>query len=116
MAASYWEIAEAEIAAHLKGPRKSVGHACEAETAMMMAVRPDLVRSELREDCEMTTPPGIGAAYVPTNMKGRTRNGVVGHPSYATPEQGKAMLEAVVARIAKAATTLAEEGTTWAER
>src|SRR5918998_4381888 len=68
MGASYWEIAHLEIAAHLKGPRKSVGHACEAETAMMLAVRPDLVRKELAEDCHMVTPSGIGAAYVPTNM------------------------------------------------
>ncbi len=116
MAASYWEIASAEIAAHLTGPRKQVGHACEAETAMMLAVRPDLVRMHLAEDCHMTTSPGIGAAYVPTNMKGRTRRGVVGYPSRATAEQGKAMLEAVVGRIAVAAKTLADEGTPWAER
>ena len=72
--ASYWEIAHAEIAGHLRGPRKDVGHACEAETAMMLAVRPDLVRMDLREDCQLNTSPGIGAAYFPTNMKGKTRN------------------------------------------
>ncbi|HTE17839.1 MAG TPA: creatininase family protein [Armatimonadota bacterium] len=70
MAASYWEVADPEIAERLTGPRKSVGHACEAETAMMLAVRPDLVRMELAEDCHLTTSPGIGAAYVPTNMQG----------------------------------------------
>ncbi|MBM3459782.1 MAG: creatininase family protein, partial [Armatimonadetes bacterium] len=116
MAASYWEIADQEIARRLKGPRKQVGHACEAETAMMLAVRPDLVRQELAEDCHMTTSPGIGAAYVPTNMQGRTRNGVVGYPTLATRSQGQAILKAVVARIAQAAQTLAEEGTPWAER
>jgi creatinine amidohydrolase len=116
MAASYWEIADREIAEHLTGPRKSVGHACEAETAMMLAVRPDLVRQELAEDCHLTTNAGIGAAYVPTNMQGRTRRGVVGYPSLATPEQGKAMLEAVIQRITGAARTLAEEGIRWAEQ
>lgn len=116
MAASYWEIAHREIAQHLKGPRKSVGHACEAETAMMLAVRPDLVRKDLREDCHMTTSSGIGNAYVPTNMKGRTRRGVVGYPTLATEEQGRAMLAAVIERIAHAARTLADEGTEWAER
>jgi len=116
MAASYWEIATAEIAANLTGPRKSVGHACEAETAMMMAVRPDLVREELAEDCHMTIAPGIGGAYLPTNMQGRTRRGVVGYPTLATPEQGRAMLDAVIRRITGAAQTLREEGTVWAER
>ncbi len=116
MAASYWEIAGKEIAENLKGPRKAVGHACEAETAMMLAVRPDLVRMHLAEDCHMTTSPGIGAAYVPTNMQGRTRRGIVGYPSLATPEQGQAMLEAVIGRITVAAKALAEEGTPWAER
>lgn len=111
--ASYWEIAHAEIAEHLRGPRKEVGHACEAETAMMLAVRPDLVRMELREDCQLSTSPGIGAAYFPTNMKGKTRNGTVGYPSLATEEQGKAMLAAVIDRITLAARTLAEDGTTW---
>src|SRR5207302_10587035 len=84
MAASYWEIATPEIAAHLTGPLKEVGHACEAETAMMLAVRPDLVRFDQAEDCNMTTDPALGAAYVPTSMKGRTRRGVVGYPTRAT--------------------------------
>ena len=116
MGASYWEIAGAEIAAHLTGPRKSVGHACEAETAMMLAVRPDLVRMDLADDCHLTTSPRLGACYVPTNMQGKTRRGVVGYPSLATTEQGRAMLEAVVERVTDAVCCLAEEGTAWAER
>src|SRR5438105_4108331 len=111
IAASYWEVAHREIAEHLTGPRKSVGHACEAETAMMLAVRPDLVRKELAEDCHMTTSPGINGAYVPTNMQGKTRKGVVGYPTLATEAQGRAMLEAVIRRITVAAKSLAEEGT-----
>jgi creatinine amidohydrolase len=116
MAASYWEIAGAEIAAHLAGPRKSVGHACEAETAMMLAVRPDLVRMDRAEDCHMSTSPRIEGAYVPTNMQGKTRRGVVGYPSLATAETGRKMLDDVVARLVTAVQCLAEEGTAWAER
>lgn len=116
LGASYWEIATAEIAAHLTGPRKAVGHACEAETAMMLAVRPDLVRKELAEDCHMTTSPAIGGGYLPTNMQGRTRRGVVGYPSLASAEQGKAMLQAVIERITVAAGALRNEGAVWAER
>lgn len=116
LAASYWEIAGQEIADHLTGPRKAVGHACEAETAMMLALRPDLVRQDLAVDTHLTTSPLLGAGYVPTNMQGRTKNGTVGYPSLATAEQGKAMLEAVIERIAVAAKCLADEGTLWAER
>jgi creatinine amidohydrolase len=114
--ASYWEIAHQEIAAHLKGPRKSVGHACEAETALMLAVRPDLVRMDLRNDCHMTTSPELGDAYVPTNMQGKTRDGVVGYPSLATAEQGKTMLAAIVERISRTVVELGDKGTVWAER
>ncbi|MFN3649861.1 MAG: creatininase family protein [Armatimonadota bacterium] len=113
--ASYWEIADREIAEHLTGPRKSVGHACEAETAMMLAVRPDLVRMDQAEDCDLKTSPRIGGAYVPTNMQGKTRRGVVGYPSLATAQQGEAMLAAVVERVAAAVECLADEGTRWAE-
>ena len=116
MGASYWEIAHQELAGHLQGPLKSMGHACEAETALMLAVRPDLVRMDLREDCHMLTSPRFGGAYVPTSMQGRTRRGVVGYPTLATAEQGRAMLAAIVDRVALAVRTLADEGTLWAER
>src|SRR5216684_582705 len=50
-AASYWEIAQSELAALAAGPRKTMGHACEFETSMIMALRPDLVRrEEIRDD------------------------------------------------------------------
>src|SRR3954464_8938290 len=37
-AASYWDIAARELAALAQGERKSMGHACEFETSMMMAL------------------------------------------------------------------------------
>ena len=42
--ASYWDLASEEWAGLATGPRKMMGHACEFETAMMMHLRPDLVR------------------------------------------------------------------------
>src|SRR5947209_11906351 len=44
-AASYWELADQELAALAEGPRRSMGHACEFETSMVLALRPELVRS-----------------------------------------------------------------------
>src|SRR4051812_36782405 len=34
--AAYWELAETELAPLCEGPRKSVGHACEIETSMVL--------------------------------------------------------------------------------
>lgn len=113
LGASYWEIAGREIAGLLKGPRKEIGHACEAETAMMMALRPDLVRQDLRDDCNLTTSPVFASAYVPTNMEGKTRRGVVGYPGYATAETGRELLAAIVERVSAAAALLASSGTEW---
>ena len=48
-AASYWELGEKELAELAEGPRKSMGHACEFETSMIMALRPELVRRDLGE-------------------------------------------------------------------
>lgn len=49
-AASYWDLASKELAALAQGPRKGMGHACEYETAMMLVLRPDLVRREEIKD------------------------------------------------------------------
>ncbi len=38
-AASYWDLAAPELAALAEGPRKAMGHACEFETSMMLALR-----------------------------------------------------------------------------
>src|SRR5690349_916659 len=49
-AACYWDLAEKELGALAQGPRKVMGHACEFETSMVMALRPDLVRRDFIRD------------------------------------------------------------------
>src|SRR5579884_404314 len=63
-AASYWELAEKELAALAEGPRKSMGHACEYETSMVLALRPELVRRErIKDDPPRDAPtPAAGPA------------------------------------------------------
>src|SRR5262249_61647945 len=41
-AASYWDLAAKELAGLAEGPRKTMGHACEFETSMGLALRPEL--------------------------------------------------------------------------
>jgi creatinine amidohydrolase len=97
-AASYWELAERELAALAEGPRKSMGHACEFETSMMLALRPDLVRrGEVRDD-----PPRDDAVlrglFLADDMRQRTDHGAVGYPERASADKGRACLDTAVGR------------------
>jgi creatinine amidohydrolase len=97
-AASYWEIAEKEMAALAEGPRKLVGHACEMETSMVMALRPDLVRREEIRDDHPPAEPELRGLYISEDMKQRTQQGAVGYPAFASAEKGKALLQAAIGR------------------
>jgi creatinine amidohydrolase len=100
-AASYWDLAEKELAALAEGPRKVMGHACEFETSMVLALRPDLVRrDEIRDD-----PPKddsvLRGLFLAEDMKTRTDHGAVGYPERASAEKGRAFLRAAVERTAE---------------
>jgi creatinine amidohydrolase len=106
--ANYWDVAAAEIAKIVEGPMKGIGHACEAETALMMAVRPDLVRcGEIRNDLlAMRAPKGLGGVYIPPDMKAQTRHGGIGYAELATPEKGERLLKAIVTRVVEVIRTV----------
>ena len=95
--AAYWELAEAEIAGLCEGPRKSVGHACEVETSMMMHLRPDLVRADrIADDPHPADPRGL---FWARDFGRRTDHGAVGYPEKADAERGRRMLEAINDRV-----------------
>jgi creatinine amidohydrolase len=105
-AASYWELAAKELATLAEGPRRSMGHACEYETSMMLALRPDLVRrDEIRDD-----PPQEDAAlrglFLADDMKQKTDHGCVGYPQLASAEKGRQCLRAAIERTAEVVTAL----------
>jgi creatinine amidohydrolase len=100
--ATYWQVAEARIAAILER-QDGVRHAGEAETSMMLAVRPDLV-----DGAAMSTADGPSAALGPVGGVQRWRpidhwsgHGVVGAPSAATAEKGERLLTAVAEAVAE---------------
>jgi creatinine amidohydrolase len=97
-AASYWDIAEKELAALAEGPRKSMGHACEFETSMVLALRPELVRREEIKDDPPPPEPVLRGLYLSEDMKQRTKRGAVGYPELATPEKGRKFLQAAIDR------------------
>src|SRR5262245_5739251 len=104
--ASYWELADRELAALAEGPRKSMGHACEYETSMVLALRPELVdRAGIKDD------PPIGdtdlrGLFTAEDMYQKTDHGCVGYPERATPETGRACLDAAIGRTCEVVTAL----------
>jgi creatinine amidohydrolase len=105
--AAYWELAAAEIATLCEGPRKSMGHACEIETSMMMHLRPDLVRKDRIQD---DPSPGFApdGLFHAVDFGRRTERGAVGYPSFASAEKGKRMLEAIVPKVVEVADRVLE--------
>jgi creatinine amidohydrolase len=97
-AASYWDLAAPELAALAEGPRKSMGHACEFETSMMLHLRPDLVRRDQIKDDPEKTDPKLRGLYLCEDMYQRTDHGCVGYPQLASAEKGKRFLEVAIDR------------------
>jgi creatinine amidohydrolase len=107
--ASYWELAEREIAALCAGPRKTVGHACEVETSMIMHLRPDLVRTQEIEDDVESVPHAFSGLFVAKDMRQRTDHGAVGYPLQARAEKGRLLLDAIVHRVIEVAQAILQE-------
>jgi creatinine amidohydrolase len=105
-AASYWELAAKELAGLAEGPHKVMGHACEFETSMILALRPELVRlGEVRDD-PPPSEPALRGLFLAEDMKQRTDHGAVGYPERASAEKGRAFLQAAVNRTVEVAQTL----------
>jgi creatinine amidohydrolase len=99
-AASYWDLAARELASLVEGPRKVMGHACEFETSMMLALRPDLVRREEIRNDPPREDPVLRGLYLAEDMFQRTDHGAVGYPELASAEKGRLFLAAAVERTA----------------
>jgi len=97
-AASYWDLAAQELAALAEGPRRVMGHACEFETSMVLALRPELVRRDQIKDDPPPAEPALRGLYLAEDMKQRTDHGAVGYPELATADKGRAFLKAAIER------------------
>ena len=107
-AGSYWDLAAKELAAFAGGPRKSMGHACEFETSMVMALRPELVRAAEVSDDPPLDEPALAGVYTAEDMKQRTHHGAVGYPQIASAAKGQAFLAAAIDRATEVAKALLE--------
>jgi len=80
-------------------------HACEAETSMMMAIRPDLVAVDRIPLAKANTTPDVsdiagGGVYMWRTIGSRSASGVIGNPEAATPEKGELLFDAISSALA----------------
>jgi len=98
---NYWHLAALEFAQILER-QSGVLHACEAETSMVMALRPELVDparfAEARADEGERS---LAAAYRWRSFATRTPSGALGDPTAASAEKGERLLAAAGAALAE---------------
>ena len=100
-AAGYWDLAEKEIAAICESPQTSPLHACEVETSIILALRPDLVRDVKLVDYDEPADDALRGLHITRDMAQSTRDGHVGYPSYGTAEKGEQFLKVIIGCAAK---------------
>jgi len=85
VAAGHWD----DMMALLECPEQ--GHACEFETSLNMAARPELVRLDLLGEKTFPTQPAplVGSARTPVEWNAHHPEMAVGRPQLATPEKGE---------------------------
>jgi creatinine amidohydrolase len=87
---TYWDSANPN--AELHGlVQTQMGHACEWETAMMLALRADLVVGDVSQLAEVPFGRGAAPGYRGWTMPDRSEQGHIGNPAAATPEKGEGL-------------------------
>lgn len=102
---TYWYAAAVAIARILE-TQGGLQHACEAETAMMLAVRPELVATDRIALAKANTTPDVsdvvgGGVYRWRSIGSRSGSGVIGNPEAATAEKGEALFAAIASSLAE---------------
>lgn len=101
---TYW-LATADVVRPLLTKQTNVGHACEAETAMMLALRPELVATDrialAVDDSDAGAAQAVEGLYRWRTMASTTTSGVLGRPEAASVELGEALLTAIPKRLAE---------------
>lgn len=106
---TYWIAAARGIAKVSCMETDRLTHACEYETSMMLALRPDLVdmakaRGGLREFPSAwynPSSPGLSRVTASRGFHQMTTNGAMGDPSLARADKGEALLAAIAPEIAE---------------
>lgn len=105
--ASYWTLAAEAFSRIRTSPRGGMGHACEMETSIMLALHPDQVKLERAKDDGTAGQTGYRLLdmlrpqpyYMVRNFDELSASGTVGHPSHASAEKGVQFLDAAVEAV-----------------
>ncbi len=106
---SYWHLIAEEIKTIRETPLGGMGHACELETSLMLATKPELVRRERMEadglrsasefaEKDMFSP---GVVSLTKTFKEISRHGGVGDPMTASADKGERIFEEVVKKLCR---------------
>jgi creatinine amidohydrolase len=101
---TYWYAAAVPIARILE-TQGGLQHACEAETSMMMAVRPELVATDRIPLAKVNMTPDVsdvvgGGVYRWRTIGSRSSSGVIGNAEAATAEKGERLFAAIAEALA----------------
>jgi creatinine amidohydrolase len=96
---TYWYAAAVAIAKILE-TQGGLMHACEAETSMMMVVRPELVAEDRIALAKVNMTPDVsdvvgGGVYRWRAIGARSSSGVIGNPEAASKEKGERLFDAI---------------------
>jgi creatinine amidohydrolase len=102
---TYWYAAAVAIAKILE-TQGGLQHACEAETSMMLAARPELVATDRIPLAKSNSTPDVsdvvgGGVYRWRTVGSRSGSGVIGNPEAASAEKGERLFEAIADALAK---------------
>jgi len=106
---TYWNAAAEQLAALRESAIGGMGHACELETSLVLAARPDLVRGrQVAPDGRQAISEFLGkdmlaggSISISRHFSEISQHGAVGDPRTATAEKGERFFEAIVVRLAK---------------
>jgi creatinine amidohydrolase len=102
--ATYWLLAQPAFSKILE-KQANVRHACEAETSMVLALKPELVDMTLAADAVGPTSPelvniiGTSAVHRWQSFRSRTSHGAIGDPRAASAEKGERLLQAAAEAV-----------------
>jgi creatinine amidohydrolase len=101
---TYWYAAAVPIAKILE-TQGGLSHACEAETSMMLAVRPELVATDRIPLAKANRTPDTddvagGGVYLWRSIGSRSGSGVLGNPEAASAEKGERLFDAISTALA----------------
>ncbi|MEO6924102.1 MAG: creatininase family protein [Bryocella sp.] len=107
VAVTYWNAASAGLAAVRQSKQGGMGHACEMETSLVLAIEPSVVHMDNALP-DGKWPASVffakdmlrgGSASYALRFDEISKNGVVGDPTLATAEKGEAFFAAIVSAL-----------------